>query len=96
MLTHNFMLRNNIEIAVGRGVDRQNNTLNRPPKFKVELPETWMTSNGKDFLELKKTDSMFCIYCTFVVKLTNTFNLTSPYTTGETKLQLILQQTETH
>jgi hypothetical protein len=33
LMTHNFLLHNNIEVAIGRGHDIYNVTLNRSPKF---------------------------------------------------------------
>jgi len=77
------------------GLGRDNTTLqnlNRPPKYAHELPTEWKEANNSRDLQIHMTDKIYCVYCTYVVSLTNTYkpDPSVSFVTGETKFQLIV------
>lgn len=56
-------------MEVGQGRDN-NKILNKPPLFESQLPQTWIEAD-EGIVEIPTADPEFCLFCTFVIKLTN-------------------------
>lgn len=72
-LNRHYLTSRNIDMALGQvNFDNDEDDIEnerRVPKYKSELPKSWLTPTNDGKIELHPGDSQYCIFCTFVLKL---------------------------
>ena len=67
----------------------------RPPKFKSQLPQEWLTSNEEGTIDIQIDTEDFCVFCTYVVKLKSNYPPAAESngsSNDETKLSIVIEQ----
>ena len=94
-LNRHYLTHRNIEMTVGQvNFDNDEDDVEnerRVPKYKSELPTSWLTATNDGKVEIHPGDSQYCVFCTFVVKLQNKFAESTSDSRGDVRLNIIVE-----